>query len=405
MGNGRSTRVLRLGVVCVALLATSCAATGSSGGGAPAAATATTTVDGHPVTVSVPTGQSVSVAPANPAAVPDAPTDLTFPLGALAIDVDHVTVGGLATVTVHLDTAVNSVNKLINGAWEPFVFDGSTGAILSADGKTITVYLRDGGRGDTDGVANGSIADPLAPTYIDETLLASDIPAIVELDSTANAGYAPLTVHYSAQGCYDPDGTPVFIHWNFSALGGDYSDGFATSELNPTRTYTTPGNYRVLLTVSDSFGVIRSNEEHVEIIDPNVPPDTTPPDTTPPNTDQTTTTTSTTSSTSTTTTTPTTTSPPTTSVPGDVGPVAVAQVITTDGVGPVFASFSSAGSFDPDGSIVAYSWNFGDGTPLQTVANPDHVYVTPGVYLATLTVTDDDGNQATSSPVVVTVLP
>ena len=31
----------------------------------------------------------------------------------------------------------------------------------------------------------------------------------------------------------------MFIHWNFSALGGDYSDGFATSELNPTRTYTT----------------------------------------------------------------------------------------------------------------------------------------------------------------------
>jgi hypothetical protein len=35
-----------------------------------------------------------------------------------------------------------------------------------------------------------------------------------------------------------------------------------------------------------------------------------------------------------------------------------------------------------------YSWNFGDGTPLSTAANPAHLYAAAGTYTATLTVTD-----------------
>jgi glucose/arabinose dehydrogenase len=53
--------------------------------------------------------------------------------------------------------------------------------------------------------------------------------------------------------------------------------------------------------------------------------------------------------------------------------------------------FSSAGSSDTDGTIVAYSWNFGDGTPASPQANARHVYAAPGVYTATLTVTDNQG--------------
>jgi bacillolysin len=53
-------------------------------------------------------------------------------------------------------------------------------------------------------------------------------------------------------------------------------------------------------------------------------------------------------------------------------------------------SFSSNGSVDNDGSIVSYSWNFGDGTT-STSANPTHAYTTAGTYTATLTVTDNDG--------------
>ncbi|WP_020404892.1 PKD domain-containing protein [Gracilimonas tropica] len=45
---------------------------------------------------------------------------------------------------------------------------------------------------------------------------------------------------------------------------------------------------------------------------------------------------------------------------------------------------------DTDGSIVSYSWDFGDGSSSSS-ANPSHTYSSGGSYTVTLTVTDDDG--------------
>lgn len=59
-------------------------------------------------------------------------------------------------------------------------------------------------------------------------------------------------------------------------------------------------------------------------------------------------------------------------------------------------NFSSAGSTDPDGTIVSYLWNFGDGST-STLANPSHSYSTAGSKAVTLTVTDDRGGSATDS--------
>ena len=50
--------------------------------------------------------------------------------------------------------------------------------------------------------------------------------------------------------------------------------------------------------------------------------------------------------------------------------------------------FNAAGSDDPDGSIVSYSWDFGDGATGSGVT-PSHSYATAGTYTVTLTVTDD----------------
>lgn len=58
-----------------------------------------------------------------------------------------------------------------------------------------------------------------------------------------------------------------------------------------------------------------------------------------------------------------------------------------------FASlFDASSSLSPVGDIIAYSWNFGDGTLLST-ASPiiSHSYREPGSYLVTLTVTNSGG--------------
>lgn len=72
-------------------------------------------------------------------------------------------------------------------------------------------------------------------------------------------------------------------------------------------------------------------------------------------------------------------------------PVAIASATPTSGTAPLTVSFSSAGSYDPDGSAITYSWNFGDGSAVSTEANPSHVYSAAGDYTATLTVTDVSG--------------
>jgi PKD repeat protein len=55
-------------------------------------------------------------------------------------------------------------------------------------------------------------------------------------------------------------------------------------------------------------------------------------------------------------------------------------------------SFDGAASRDPDGSLVSYAWDFGDGTT-ATGSSPDHDFLTSGTRDVTLTVTDDEGTQ------------
>lgn len=65
-------------------------------------------------------------------------------------------------------------------------------------------------------------------------------------------------------------------------------------------------------------------------------------------------------------------------------------------------AFSSAGTYDPDGTIASYLWNFGDGST-STSANPSHTYAAEGTYTVTLTVTDNDNatdNAQTTATIV-----
>ena len=77
-------------------------------------------------------------------------------------------------------------------------------------------------------------------------------------------------------------------------------------------------------------------------------------------------------------------------------PTAVAAADKTSGQAPLTVVFSSAGSSDPEGGALTYSWNFGDGTT-STSANPTKTYTTNGTYNVTLTVRDPDGATGNAS--------
>ena len=62
-------------------------------------------------------------------------------------------------------------------------------------------------------------------------------------------------------------------------------------------------------------------------------------------------------------------------------------------------AFDAGRSFDVDGTIVAYAWDFGDGATATGVATT-HAYATRGVYTVRLTVTDDSGATASDSVAV-----
>jgi glucose/arabinose dehydrogenase/PKD repeat protein len=82
-------------------------------------------------------------------------------------------------------------------------------------------------------------------------------------------------------------------------------------------------------------------------------------------------------------------------------PTAVAAANKTSGQAPLAVTFSSAGSSDPEGGALSYSWSFGDGTS-STAANPSKTYTANGTYTVTLTVRDAEGLTGTAN-VTITV--
>jgi len=86
---------------------------------------------------------------------------------------------------------------------------------------------------------------------------------------------------------------------------------------------------------------------------------------------------------------------------GNLHPIASFTAAPNSGNSPLSVDFDASASSDPDGTIDAYLWNFGDGqTASATVPTLTHIYTNvqsnPQVYTAILTVTDNDGADDTA---------
>jgi PKD repeat protein len=150
-------------------------------------------------------------------------------------------------------------------------------------------------------------------------------------------GIVGVEVAFTSRGSSDPDGKITSYEWDF----GD--DSLISNEPNPSHIYGTAGVYIVTLTVTDDSGV--------------------------PDSDFT------------------------------IATIAVSERPEADPNGPYVGSiddavtFDGSGSSDPDGddAMLVYEWDFGDDSAISNEQNPSYNYTETGVYIVTLTVTDDSG--------------
>lgn len=140
----------------------------------------------------------------------------------------------------------------------------------------------------------------------------------------------------------DPDGTIASWAWNFG-------DGATSTLPNPTHRYSTNGPKTVGLTVTDSDGATATVTQTVNVANLN----------------------------------------PVSSFTFSPTVVTTADIV----------QFTDT-STDEDGSIAAWSWDFGDGSSSDT-RNPTHNFGSPGTYEVALTVTDDNGGTHLASQAIV----
>ena len=158
--------------------------------------------------------------------------------------------------------------------------------------------------------------------------------------ATPDGGDTPLTVNFSSAGSTDLDGAIASYFW-------DFGDGTTSSLANPQHTYTVPGKYVAILTVTDNLGATTTNTVAVDVTAPNQ------------------------------------------------NPVAVFQVDPPTGRAPLSVTLTSDGSYDPDGALGNFEWHFSDGGSYFG-RTAFHTFSQPGTYTISLTVFDNRGGSGTT---------
>lgn len=83
----------------------------------------------------------------------------------------------------------------------------------------------------------------------------------------------------------------------------------------------------------------------------------------------------------------------------NIAPVALVSATPVSGQAPLAVSFSGSASYDPDGQVVTYAWDFGDGST-ATGISVVHTYTVAGTFTARLTVTDNKGAASQASQAI-----
>jgi len=174
------------------------------------------------------------------------------------------------------------------------------------------------------------------------TVLVDEVAVAASFSARPLSGEPPLGVDFDASNSFDLDGESITFTW-------DYGDGPPGVGITSRHTYYSSGIYRVLLTVTNVTGETDSTAQTIVV------------GTTPETPDE-----------------------------GNAPPSAVLVVTPDWGFVPLAVSFDASGSTDPDGSIVGYRWNFGNGEVASGVET-NCTYGSPGRFVVRLMVVDNDG--------------
>jgi PKD repeat protein len=244
--------------------------------------------------------------------------------------------------------SIDTDGSIASFAWE--FGDGTTSnnpAIVHtyalAGNYTATLTIQDDQGASASASINLTLSDPEAPE--------NRAPS-ASFAATQNSTAGPYVMRFDGSSSSDSDGDIATHNW-------DFGDGSTASGANINHDYGEPGTYSVTLTVIDNQGTFGTSSTSITLTEPQAAAEL---------------------------------------------PPAASFTAMPSQAGPFSMEFDGSSSVDADGSIVSYSWDFGDGTSQQG-DKVSHTYSQAGNYSVKLFVTDDQDHTGSATASVTLIDP
>lgn len=192
---------------------------------------------------------------------------------------------------------------------------------------------------------NGSFATSSSSIKLAEPRVAANAPPAASFTAMP-AQDGPFVMEFDASPSLDSDGNIVRYVWEFG-------DGTVAQGRSVRHSYGRSGNFTVKLSVTDDNGNVGTATASVTLLDPEA----------------------------------------------NSVPTANFVVGSLREVSPVAITLDASGSFDIDGAIGQFLWDFGDGKG-GSGKQVSHEYDRSGTYIVSLTVTDNDGAAAAKADTI-----